>query len=46
MKSRNSRVELLRILSMFMIIAHHYIYYGVYQKYLESPPEITGGGTA
>lgn len=44
MKSRNSRVELLRILSMFMIITHHYIYYGVYQKYLESPPEITGGG--
>lgn len=30
---RNTNIELLRIASMLMIIAHHYIYYGVMQNY-------------
>ena len=33
MKQRNSNIELLRILSMLMIIAHHYALYGVHQLY-------------
>ena len=30
---RNTNIELLRIVSMVMIIAHHYVYYGVMQNY-------------
>lgn len=33
MKERNSNIEILRIVSMLMIIGHHYIYYGVMQNY-------------
>lgn len=33
MSKRNSNVELLRIISMLMIVAHHYIFYGVMQNY-------------
>lgn len=34
MKSRrNSNIELLRIVSTLMIIAHHYVYYGIQQNY-------------
>lgn len=32
-KKRNSSVELMRIVSMLMIIGHHYAYYGVQQNY-------------
>ena len=30
---RNTNIEILRIVSMLMIIAHHYVYYGVMQNY-------------
>lgn len=36
---RNSSIEILRIVSMIMIVAHHYIFYGVQQNY---NPEIAG----
>lgn len=32
-KQRNSQIERLRIVSMLMIIAHHYVLYGVMQSY-------------
>lgn len=41
---RNSQIELMRILAMLMIVAHHYVYYGVYQNYLVNPPETAWGG--
>lgn len=31
--TRTSNIELLRIISMLMIIAHHYVYYGIQQNY-------------
>ena len=31
--ARKSNIELLRIISMIMIIAHHYVYYGIQQNY-------------
>ena len=31
--ARVSNIELLRIISMLMIIAHHYVYYGIQQNY-------------
>lgn len=43
--TRNSQIEILRILSMLMIVAHHYAFYGVYQNYLKNPSEITWGGS-
>lgn len=30
---RNTNIEILRIVSMLMIVAHHYVYYGVMQNY-------------
>lgn len=36
---RNSNIELLRIISMLMIVAHHYVFYGVEQNY---NPAISG----
>ena len=41
---RNSQIEILRILAMLMIVAHHYAFYGVYQNYMETSPEIAWGG--
>ena len=35
-KERNSNIEILRIISMLMIIGHHCIYYGVMQTYNKS----------
>lgn len=35
-KERNSNIEILRIISMLMIIGHHFIYYGVMQTYNKS----------
>ena len=35
-KERNSNIEILRIISMLMIIGHHCIYYGVMQNYNKS----------
>ena len=32
-KQRNSNIELLRIIAMLMIVAHHFIFYGVQQNY-------------
>lgn len=29
-KKRNSSIELLRIICMLLIVAHHYVYYGIY----------------
>lgn len=31
--ARGTNIELLRIISMLMIIAHHYVYYGIQQNY-------------
>ena len=36
---RSSNIELLRIIAMMMIVAHHFVYYGVQQNY---NPNISG----
>lgn len=45
-QNRKTNIEILRIISMIMIIAHHYVFYGVQQNYSSEIARIIyNGGT-